>query len=158
MLIIGAIVTLFLIFQTYAVMSTNKSESQLYKVVRSEGDFEIRFYPAVVMATITSTVKTYKELGNSGFRKLANYIFGGNQEKKQIGMTSPVHMDITDSLSSMSFVMPEKYTEATLPVPKDENVHISKSTAQYVAVITFNGYATDEKIKEQQIVSMIIKM
>jgi hypothetical protein len=147
MLIIGAIVTLFLVFQTYAVMSTNKSETQTYKVVRSENDFEIRFYPAVVMATITSAVKTYKELGNSGFKKLANYIFGGNQEKKQIAMTSPVHMDITDSLSSMSFVMPANYTKENLPLPNDPSVKIDRTSDEYVAVIKFAGFASEKDIK-----------
>jgi SOUL heme-binding protein len=147
MLIIGALVTLFLVFQTYAVMSTNKSETQTYKVVRSEIDFEIRFYPAVVMATITSTVKTYKELGNSGFKKLANYIFGGNQEKKQIAMTSPVHMDITDSLSSMSFVMPANYTKENLPLPNDPSVKIDRTFDEYVAVIKFAGFASEKDIK-----------
>jgi hypothetical protein len=147
MLIIGAIVTLFLIFQTYAVMSTNKSESQKYKVIRSEGDFEIRFYPAVVMATITSTVKTYKELGNSGFRKLANYIFGGNLENKQIPMTSPVHMDITDSLSSMSFVMPASYAKENLPLPNDPAVKIDRTSDEYVAALKFAGFASEKDIK-----------
>ena len=75
-------------------MSTNKSETQAYKVIKVEKEFEIRFYPSATMAMISSSTKTYKELGSSGFTKLAGYIFGGNKEKKQIAMTSPVHMDI----------------------------------------------------------------
>ncbi len=147
MLIIGSIITLFLIFQTYVVMSTNKSESQKYKVVHSESDFEIRFYPSVVMATITSTVKTYKELGNSGFKKLANYIFGGNVEKTQIAMTTPVHMDVTDSLSSMSFVMPANYTKENVPLPNDPSVTIDRTSDEYVAAIKFAGFASEKDVK-----------
>ena len=50
----------------------------------------------------------------------------------------------------MSFVMQEKYKESDLPKPKDASVHIEKSSPQYVAVISFGGYADDEKIKEHR--------
>jgi hypothetical protein len=128
-------------------MSIRKTETQLYNVIRLEKGFEIRFYPAVTMATITSSAKTYKELANSGFRKLATYIFGGNEEKKQIAMTSPVHMNINDSLSSMSFVMPQQFTKDNLPRPKDSNIIIETTEGEYVAAIKFGGYASDRDIK-----------
>ncbi len=147
MIIIAVIVSLFFIFQTYVVMSTNRSESQKYNVVRTEKDFEIRFYPTVAMATITSSVKSHKELGNSGFKKLANYIFGGNSANKQIAMTTPVHMDVSDSLSSMSFVMPTNYTKDSLPLPIDSTVKISTTSDEYVAAIKFEGFASEKDIK-----------
>jgi hypothetical protein len=43
--------------------------------------------------------------------------------------------------------MPEKYNESTLPKPNDASIRIHKSAPQYVAVISFSGYATDEKIQ-----------
>ena len=106
LIIVGILIVLFLIFQIYITMSTNKTETQAYKVIQKEKEFEIRYYPAAVMAKISSNSKSYKDLGSSGFRKLAQYIFGGNSEQKQIAMTSPVHMDIGDSVSTMAFVMP----------------------------------------------------
>jgi hypothetical protein len=142
------VVSIFLSFKSLSVF---KTENQKYRLVKKEVGYEIRFYPQATLATINSSGTDYKSVASNGFRKLAGYIFGGNDQGKSISMTAPVHMAFNEKGSTMSFVMPEKYTEATLPVPKDENVHISKSTAQYVAVITFNGYATDEKIKEQQI-------
>lgn len=129
-------------------MSGEKSETQGYKVIRSEKDFEIRFYPAVTMATITSSAKTYRELGSSGFRKLAGYIFGSNSSKQKIAMTSPVHMDINDSASSMSFVMPAEYHKDNLPVPNDSGVKIETTTDEYVAAIKFGGFASDSRINE----------
>ncbi len=128
-------------------MASDKSETQPYQVVRAEKDFEIRYYPAATFATISSKVNTYKELGNSGFRKLAGYIFGGNDEEKKISMTSPVHMDINDSASTMSFVMPSNYNESNLPKPKNSEVVISTTASEYVAAITFGGYASDADIK-----------
>jgi hypothetical protein len=99
------------------------------------------------MATITSSVKTHRELGSSGFKKLANYIFGGNQEKKQIAMTAPVHMDVSDSLSSMSFVMPANYMKDNLPLPNDSTVKINTTSDEYVAAIKFEGFASEKDIK-----------
>ena len=75
-LIVAVIVAvLFIIFQIYVVMSADKTETQAYKVLITKDNLEIRFYPAATMATITSSAKSYKELGSSGFRKLAGYIF-----------------------------------------------------------------------------------
>ena len=144
--IVGITVGLFIIFQIYTAMSTVKTATQPYKVIRTEKNFEIRYYPVVTMATITSSAKTYKELGSNGFRKLAGYIFGGNSSNQKIAMTAPVHMDINDSASTMSFVMPAEYNKDNLPKPIDSGVRIETSTAEYVAAIKFGGFANSEKI------------
>ena len=128
-------------------MASNSENVQPYKVLHIEDDFEIRFYSATIMATIFSPTKSYKELANPGFRTLATYIFGGNESKKQIAMTTPVHMNINDSLSSMSFVMPSNYTKENLPKPNDSNVTIKSIPDEYVAALRFGGYASDKNIK-----------
>lgn len=144
---ISIIAGLFIAFQIYATMATQQTETQTYKVIKSEKDFEIRYYPSTTMAMITSTAKTFKELGNFGFRKLAAYIFGGNKENKQISMTSPVHMDINDSVSSMGFVMPASYQKDSLPTPNDLDITIKTVSDEYVAAITFAGFANSDNIK-----------
>ena len=63
-----------------------------------------------------------------------------------LAMTSPVQMDINDSASTMSFVLPSKYNEQSLPGPNDSRVKLEKSQAEYVAVLKFGGYANDEMI------------
>jgi hypothetical protein len=128
-------------------MSTNKTEEQKYSIIKKYKDFEIRFYPSATIATINSDSKTYRDLSGPGFRKLAGYIFGGNEAKTKISMTSPVQMDINDSVSTMSFVMPSAYTKETLPKPNDTNVRIKNTEDEYVAVIRFGGYASDEDLK-----------
>ena len=129
-------------------MATGKSETQVYKVIKEEKMFEIRYYPSVTMASISSSARTYRELGNSGFKKLAGYIFGGNKDKKQIAMTSPVHMDIDDSGSNMSFVMPANFNKDSLPLPNNSEVTISTTQDEYVAAIRFGGFASDDNIKK----------
>lgn len=147
-IIVSILLTLFIVFQIYTTMATGKSETQSYKVIMVEKEFEIRFYPSTTMAMITSSAKTYKELGSSGFRKLAGYIFGDNKDKKQIAMTSPVHMDINDSTSSMSFIMPAQYNEDNLPLPNNSEVIIKTMPDEYVAAISFSGFASQDAIKK----------
>jgi len=128
-------------------MSTNKTEEQKYSLVRKYKEFEIRFYPSATIAAINSNAKTYRDLSGPGFRKLAGYIFGGNESNTKISMTTPVQMDINDSVSTMSFVMPSAYTKENLPKPNDPNVHLKNTADEYVAVIKFGGYASDEDLK-----------
>lgn len=149
LIVISILVGLFIIFEIYTTMATAKSETQAYKVIKVEKEFEIRHYPSVTMATIKSSARTYRELGNSGFTKLAGYIFGGNKDKKQIAMTSPVHMTIADSGSTMSFVMPSIYKKDNLPLPNNSDVTIKEVSEEYVAAITFGGFATSDIIKKQ---------
>jgi hypothetical protein len=149
--LIAGLGVVFLLVQSYQLLSNNlKTENQKYRLVLKEADFEIRFYPSATFAKIYSNGTDYKSVASSGFRKLAGYIFGGNDQGKSIAMTAPVRMEMTPKGSSMSFVMPEKYKESDLPKPKDASVQIVKSIPQYVAVISFGGYADDEKIKENR--------
>ncbi|KIA90503.1 SOUL family heme-binding protein [Kaistella jeonii] len=141
-----AITVLFFGTQIYFIMA--KTETQPYEVLKKENDFEIRKYPPATMATVSMNAKSYKELSSSGFRTLASFIFGGNQSKKSIAMTSPVRMDINDSQSSMSFVMPSEYTKDNLPKPDNSAIKIETTAEEYVAAIEFGGYANDEDIKK----------
>ena len=146
-IIITATILLFVLLQSFTIMPINKTEEQDHSLVRKYKDFEIRFYPSATIATINSNAKTYRDLSGPGFQKLAGYIFGGNEANTKISMTSPVQMDINDSVSTMSFVMPSAYTKENLPKPNDPDVHINNTADEYVAVIRFGGYVSDEDLK-----------
>lgn len=135
------------IFQSFIMASVNKTEEQNYTVIQKNQNFEIRFYPSATFATIKSDAKTYKELSGPGFRKLAGYIFGGNEDKTQISMTSPVQMDINDTISTMSFVMPSSFNQANLPKPNNPDIILKETTDEYVAAIQFGGFASDKEMK-----------
>jgi len=143
LLILVAIV----VFQFIMFLTINKTERQKYNVVRKDKGFEIRFYPSATLATIHSDAKSYKDLSNPGFRKLAGYIFGGNETGTKISMTSPVQMDINDSFSTMSFVMPAAYQTENLPTPNDPGIVLKKTADEYVAAIRFGGFASDRNLK-----------
>lgn len=138
------IATLLILFQSLTNMAFAVTEKQKYKVIHSEKEFEIRFYPSAVLATVYSDARNYRELATPGFRKLAGYIFGGNESETKISMTSPVHMDLNNA--SMSFVMPSSYSEENLPKPDDPGVKIERSEDSHVAAIRFGGYASDKDI------------
>jgi hypothetical protein len=146
-IILTVVILLIVLFQSFIIMPLNKTEEQKHSLVRKYKDFEIRFYPSATIATINSGAKTYKELSGPGFRILAGYIFGGNEANTKISMTTPVQMDINDSVSTMSFVMPSSYTKESLPKPNDHKVRIMNTADEYVAVIRFGGYASDEDLK-----------
>ncbi len=144
--LLSALALIFIVFQSFKSFSTSSIETQKYRVVKKEDGFEIRFYPKATFATIRSSGSNYKQVASGGFRKLAGYIFGGNDQNKSIAMTAPVRMEMSEKGSAMSFVMPEKYNMTSLPKPKDATVEIKQSEPVYAAVITFGGYANDEKI------------
>ena len=137
-------IVLFTLLSTTVMASS--IEKQKYRLVRSEKEYEIRHYPPAMLATVYSSAKSYRQMSTPGFRTLAGFIFGGNESSTKIAMTAPVHMDINDRTSAMSFVMPSKYDEQSLPRPSDSRVKLEKSQAEYVAVLKFGGYASDEKI------------
>jgi hypothetical protein len=146
-IILAVSIVLIVLLQSFNIMPANNTEEQKHTVIRKYKDFEIRFYPSATIATIKSKAKTYKELSGPGFQKLAGYIFGGNEANKKISMTTPVQMDINDSGSTMSFVMPSEYSKENLPKPNDPNVNIINTADEYVAVMRFGGYASDEDLK-----------
>jgi len=146
-IILAVIILLIILLQSFVIMSTNKTEEQKYSIIQKYNNFEIRLYPSATIATINSNAKTYRDLSGPGFQKLAVYIFGGNEANTKISMTTPVQMDINDSVSTMSFVMPSAYTKENLPKPNDPNIKIKNTADEYVAAIRFGGYASDEDLK-----------
>ena len=100
------ITLIFIIIQLFAKKSQQGIETYPYTVLKTYVGFEIRQYESRLFTSVKLSSNDYSKVSSKGFSILAGYIFGGNAEDKKIAMTSPVHMDINDSASSMSFVMP----------------------------------------------------
>lgn len=147
-IVLAVLLLIFIVFQSFMAISTGNIEKQKYQVIKKEKDFEIRYYPPATFATIKSSARSYRELSGSGFRKIAGYIFGNNESSAKIAMTSPVHMDISESGSSMSFVMPSEYDIKSLPRPNDASVEIHETKGEYAAAIEFGGFAGDDAIRK----------
>jgi hypothetical protein len=117
-----------------------------YKVIKKYDKFEIRFYPEVILASSRMNSSSYSRNSSKGFRTIADYIFGGNNQNQKIAMTSPVIGHMQDSMV-MSFVMPSEYDIDDLPTPNSEEVFINEMEPKKLAVISFNGFANDMDIK-----------
>jgi len=141
-----ALLVIFLLSQAFTAMSTASAEQQPYTVRQQIGELEIRHYPATLMATVESPDTSFRGSSNASFRRLAGYIFGGNEQVKSIPMTAPVHMEQAPTGSRMRFVMPEGLTMDSLPTPNDPNVKLERVPEEVLAVLRFGGFSSDEKI------------
>ena len=116
------------------------TETPDYKVVRTDGKFEIRDYPALTIATTPM-----KEDGmNGGFGELFRFITGSNESSEKIEMTTPVLIDTAKEKKTMSFIMPKSTAEKGVPKPAGDAVNVGKMEASRFAVLRFSGGRTNE--------------
>ncbi len=146
LIIFGIIIVLFVIVQLFALNSQRNIETYSYRVIKKYDLFEIRSYEATLFTSVQLSGNKYKDASGKGFSILAGYIFGGNDRKEKIAMTSPVAMSLEDSMTMM-FMVPKKFNKATLPQPDQSQIEFLEEPAKTVAAITFGGWATDDKIE-----------
>ncbi len=142
------------------------TEEPKYRVLESDGAFELRRYEPQLAAEVT-VGGTRDEAVNAGFRLLAGFIFGGNEPAAKIAMTAPVMQapatkgasiamtapvtqQAADAGWRVRFIMPAEYTLATLPKPKDPRIRIVPVPARTVAALRFSGFRTDAAMEEQR--------
>ncbi len=143
--IIGIMIFVIILITGIYTVTKAKTETQKYEILYTKGNFEIRFYPEAILATVEMN-GSFDNSRNSGFRVLAGYIFGGNQQNSQIAMTSPVRMSEKENINTMSFVLPSEMEYDKLPVPNDQRVQLHLSKPMYSASLRFGGYASEKEI------------
>lgn len=148
-LIIIAVVGIFIASQVLMSYYSSGIETPKYMVVKKYDNFEIRQYDAMIVAQTVMDQTSYKKSASMGFRRIAGYIFGGNKQKQEIAMTSPVFMEMGDS-TKMAFVMPSKYQITDLPVPNSQSVSLVQVAPKKYAVVRFSGFASDRRIKKHK--------
>ncbi len=141
------------------------TEQPRYTVVQKDGSFELRRYEPYLVAEIE--VRTsFAEAGSTAFRPLANYIFGENQRSEKMEMTAPVTQtkkgetigmtapviqgESGDGVYVVSFVMPSRYTMATLPLPADERIRFREVPAALIAAWSYRGGWGEERYAEAE--------
>ena len=129
--------------------SNTKLERPVYTLLKNSGSFQVRKYTPMVIAR-TLVDSEFKESTYTGFRRIANYIFGGNSKNMEIAMTAPVisnsPVDVKDSYE-IAFVMPRSHNLMTLPNPDNSDVQIIERNLEKVAVISFGGWATESRVE-----------
>ena len=142
-----------LAYLTASVPAMSYEEPE-YSIVKKTDVYEVRQYKKRTVAEVT-----YGE-EDSGFRVLFDYISGANKgskevemtipvtQSKEIDMTVPVTQSTTDGKMSMRFFLPMQYSKQNAPEPNDERVRIIDLPAEYFAVISYSGFASDGNFEE----------
>jgi hypothetical protein len=146
-IILGVLGVIFLGSQIYFYISSNTIEEYPYTVIKEYDDFEIRQYEASLFTSVTLKMGEYNKASRKGFSILGGYIFGANEKKESISMTSPVSMSLEDEMTMM-FMVPKEFSKETLPKPENQNIEFIQMPEKKMAAITFGGWANDKKIEQ----------
>jgi hypothetical protein len=162
---------LFLILVLAAVVPGGVAmavDEPAYQASVQEGAFEVRDYPALVVAEITLGGER-SSAANGGFRALFSYITGSNRRRQSIAMTAPVvqapsaaggekiamTVPVTQTEAAaewtVRFIMPGGSTLESLPIPDDERVHLRAVPASRIAVVRFSGLAREQQVEEETV-------
>jgi hypothetical protein len=139
---------------------------QPYEVVDRRDGFELRRYPAHLVAEI-EVDGSFDEAPNRAFRPLAGFINGANRTRRQIAMTAPItQQEASPEKIAMTapvmqqatgrpgsylvqFVMPSHFTTQTLPAPDDARVRTREIPQQLAAAVQFSGRWTRNGFEER---------
>lgn len=138
------------------------TESVPYTVQMRLGEIEVRRYPPQIWAETVVEGASWTEALHDGFRRLAAYIFGANNESarltmtapvfssysasdadQQLEMTAPVVADVSGANErrdhTVAFVMPSDRDLDSLPAPRDRRVRLREVPQRRVAALRFRG-------------------
>lgn len=122
------------------------AEEPDYEAVRKDGEIEVRDYDSMIVA---ETVKGgyHEKARRAGFETLYDYIRASNRSGKKIAMTTPVLQQLSEGEGrskgwAIRFIMPKKYTKASLPAPENDEVTVEEVPARRMAVVSFSGSFT----------------
>lgn len=130
------------------------TEQQPYDTVRHCDGFDLRRYPAHVVAEVTVR-SSFDNAGSVAFRSLFGYITGQNTSKSTVAMTAPVVQSRASQKIAMTapvvqrsdggggyvvaFVLPASMTIDTAPKPINPQVEIRTVEASLAAAKAYSG-------------------
>ena len=146
----------------FYVLQERKTEEPDYRALKTDGDLQIRDYPAMTVAETVVHGPRQAALGE-GFRIIADYIFAKSRSGEKISMTVPVMQDSGDPMASdpplfddelegawrTRFVMPSGRTADDLPEPPDA-IELVDLAPRKVAVVSFSGRADDAMLADAE--------
>lgn len=131
------------------------TDEQPYEVLSTYPNFEVRHYPAHVVAEVDVT-GSFDSAGSSAFSALFGYISGENRSSASIAMTSPVLQQDTrqeiamtspvlqtataGDIFTVAFVMPKTMTLRSAPSPTNQEVRVREVPKRVAAAVTYAGY------------------
>ena len=85
LIVLSVIGLLFILLLSIMRSSIETPEYEVLRVLTKKA--EIRRYPSLVLAQTDLDSNAYSENSSLGFRRVAGYIFGGNEKGEKIAMT-----------------------------------------------------------------------
>jgi DNA gyrase inhibitor GyrI len=151
-----------LIGGAFYIFQERQTEEPDFRAIRTDGDFQIRDYPAMTVAETIVQGPRKAALGQ-GFGIIADYIFAKSRPGEKIAMTVPVIQDPGDPMASdpplfddelegawrTRFVMPGGRPAGDLPDPPD-GIELVEVPARKVAVVSFSGRADDDMLADAE--------
>ena len=125
-------------------------EQPAYSVLKKKGKIEVRAYEQMLLQSVVVSGDQYDALRN-GFRPLVRYIGAKERDGEKISMTAPVMQILGDTKQEwiVSFSMPSKYREASLPNPKNNEVFAEVIPPTVAAVLRFSGRANIDLLERK---------
>lgn len=137
-----------------------------YTIIEKYKAIELRDYAPRIIAQV-SVSGSREDAISSGFRQLADYIFGNNKltatisgeeiisqdkttENQKIAMTAPVEQSLIDDAWVINFTMPSEYTLNSLPNPNNAAIKISEVPSQSFIAIQFSGMNSASNINAHE--------
>ena len=138
------------------------TEEPDYRALASDGDCQIRDYPALTVAETVVTGPRKIALGK-GFAILADYLSAKSRDGEPLPMAVPVLQDAGDPMASdpplfddeleggwrTRLVMPGGRAAGDLPDPP-EGIELVELPARKVAVVSFAGRPDDRMLSEHE--------
>jgi hypothetical protein len=140
---VKSIIPVILLLAISGASMAGDIEEPEWQLVDTLDSVELRHYSPSIQARTTLDDSGQTSVG---FKRLAGFIFGGNDRSQTIAMTAPVQETLQDPVPTMAFTMPGEYDIDDLPAPEDDRVVIVDVPERTLAVIRFSGWATRGKI------------
>ena len=133
-------------------------EEAQYQVIKQSGALELRSYAPQILVE-TQVEGEFKRAGNRAFSRLFDYISGANHRQQKIAMTAPVSQESGEKIEMtrpvvqdagpddrwrVSFLVPSRFDQETVPQPTDPAVYLRSVPEQLVAVIRYSGTWSEE--------------
>lgn len=143
------------------------TEEPSFEIIDKVSAIEIREYGKRLAAEVIVDGQK-EEVRSTGFRLLADFIFGNNTTRKSIAMTAPVAQGPAESESiamtapvsqtrdstgkwRVRFFMPSQYSTETLPKPNNPAVQIIEVPGETMAVLRFSNSRSAEAVAEKTV-------
>jgi hypothetical protein len=124
-------------------------ETPAHEVLRADGAFELRAYPAM-MRVETNRAGDRDAALRAGFRPLARYIFARERSGPSIAMTAPVVQAPAAEGWTVAFILPARYAETAPPEPAAPDLRLRREPPAQWAAIRFSGRAEDSDFAEKE--------